>query len=55
MFTLREMPVKEQYKRAMKKINEILFPELLDKKNKVEQSLSNMMISNKGTPLEQQQ
>ena len=27
VFTLRDMPVKEQYKRAMKKINEVLNPE----------------------------
>ena len=32
IFTLRDMPVKEQYKRAMKKINEMLFPDLADKK-----------------------
>jgi len=46
------MPVKEQYKRAMKKINAILHPELVQKHEKPEQSKANMMLSNKGSILD---
>ena len=53
VFTLREKPVKEQYKLALKKINEMLYPEKYFKVKKVEQSISNMMVSNKGTALDQ--
>ena len=52
MFTLRDMPVKEQYKRALRKINETLYPELLEAKKKPEKSVSNMMVSNKGQMLD---
>ena len=54
VFTLREKPVRQQYKQAVAKINHILHPELCDAKPKVEQSISNMMVSNKGSPLDQQ-
>lgn len=52
MFTLRDMPVKEQYKRAIRQINEINNPN--DKYKKPEQSMSNMILSNKGTSLDMQ-
>jgi len=45
--------VKEQYKLALKKINEYLDPEKYQKVKKVEQSISNMMVSNKGNALDQ--
>ena len=45
------MPVREQYRKANKKIMEIKHPELIDKKEKT-QSVSNMLISNKGTSLD---
>ena len=32
VFTLRDMPVKEQYKKAVKQIEELLHPEIADKK-----------------------
>ena len=51
VFTLRAMPVREQYRKANKKIMEIKHPELIDKKEKT-QSVSNMLISNKGTSLD---
>lgn len=54
VFTLREKPVRQQYKQAVAKINHLLHPELAEHKPKVEQSISNMMVSNKGSPLEQQ-
>ena len=53
VFTLREQPVRQQYKQAVKKVNKILHPELCDSKPKVEQSISNMMVSNKGSILDQ--
>ena len=52
VFVLREMPVKEHYMQALKKINEVLHPETADKKQKPEQSVANMMLSNKGTSLD---
>ena len=36
VFTLRDMPVKEQYKKGMRKINELYHPELVNKRNKPE-------------------
>ena len=52
IFKLRDKPVKEQYKLAMRKINESLYPELLEAKKKPEKSVSNMMIANKGQMLD---
>ena len=52
IFMLRELPVKEQYKKAMRKINETLYPELLEARKKPEKTVSNMMISNKGEMLD---
>ena len=46
------MPVKEQYKKAKKQVEELLHPELADKRQKKEQSIANMMLSQKGTLLD---
>ena len=52
VFTLRDMPVKEQYKKAVKQIEELLHPEIADKKQKQEQSVANMILSTKGSLLD---
>ena len=53
VFYLRLMPVKEQYKQALKKIQEVTNPELV-KKGKPEQSIANMMLSSNGDILQLQ-
>ena len=45
IFILRDMPVKEQYKKAKKQVEELLHPELAEKRQKKEQSIANMMLS----------
>ena len=48
------MPVKERYKQALKKIYEVIAPELLDKHVKPEKSIAQMMLSSKGSMLDVQ-
>ena len=52
IFTLRTMPVKEQYKRAIDKVTEALYPGSIPKKEKIEQSIGNIILNNKGTLLD---
>ena len=55
VFTLRSMPVKEQYKKALEKVNAALHPEQAREKiGKADQSIQNMMLSSKGNSLDMQ-
>ena len=54
VFYLRHMPVKEQYKQALKKIEEVTHPEKFAKDKKPEKSVANMMLSSNGSLLDLQ-
>jgi len=48
------LPVKEQYKKALKKIHMVTNPELVQMHSKPEKSIANMMLSSKGSLLDVQ-
>jgi len=52
VFFLRDMPVRERYKQALRKIYEVISPELLDRHVKPEKSIAQMMLSSKGSMLD---
>ena len=54
VFFLRDLPVKEQYKKALKKIHMVTNPELVQMHSKPEKSIANMMLSSKGSLLDVQ-
>ena len=54
VFKLRELPIREQYKKALRRVEEKQNPGMHKRKPKQEQSLMNMMVSNKGSSLDMQ-